>query len=171
MKFSQLRSHFAWRFISKSDDKSWWQQMQCNGSSKVVLFFILWVWMCCLNSLTSLIDSEQWKHFPEITLQCCSLCSARTFFGEKKNCEKCKNVEKFEYLMKSCLLSVPAGEGRISSQIEHLCFAAMLCWIFIWFSSSVLCQLKRGENWIMINLDENANYSFMFWTFARCKLN
>lgn len=76
------KSYLAWRFISKSDVKSWWQHMQCNGSSSIVLFFILWFWMCCLYSLTSLIDSEQWKHFPDITLQCCSLCSARTIFRE-----------------------------------------------------------------------------------------
>lgn len=72
------RTHFACRFISKSDDNSWWQQMQCMGSSSADLFLMLWVWTCCLKSWTSLISSPQWKHFPEITLQCCSLCSART---------------------------------------------------------------------------------------------
>lgn len=31
-------THFACRFISNSDDRTWWQQMQCNGNSITVLF-------------------------------------------------------------------------------------------------------------------------------------
>ena len=42
-----------------------------------------------------------------------------------------EKLENFRSIKKAVItlieFNIPAGDGRTSSQIEHLCFAAMLC--------------------------------------------
>lgn len=67
--------------------------------------------ICDLNAATSAKCFGQREHWPDWpAFECPSLCSART-----------------------------AGDGKISSQIRHLCLPDVLWETFIWVSNSCLC--------------------------------